>query len=65
MQTTRPVTIRRTGNTTLRIAIPREFVVRQGLDEGDQCVWQEEDNGVRLKFVKLAELAELVKSAAA
>jgi len=61
---TRALIIRRSGTTTLRIAIPREFVLRRELDEGDHVMWVEDEDGVRLKFIRLAELDELAKSAA-
>jgi hypothetical protein len=43
--------------TTLRISVPAEFVRRRGLSEGDQCVWVEEGDSVRLRFVKFADVA--------
>jgi hypothetical protein len=51
-------------NNTLRVSLPREFILRQGLSEGDHVVWTEHEDGVKLKFVKLAELEELAETAA-
>jgi hypothetical protein len=45
------------NSRTLRIAIPHKFVDERGLREGDQCVWSEEGDVVRLTFARLAEVA--------
>jgi hypothetical protein len=43
--------------TTLRISIPFQFARKHGLTEGDQCIWQETEDGVRLRFIKLEDVA--------
>jgi hypothetical protein len=43
--------------TTLRISVPYQFVRKRGLSEGDQCIWIEEGDSVRLRFVKFADVA--------
>jgi bifunctional DNA-binding transcriptional regulator/antitoxin component of YhaV-PrlF toxin-antitoxin module len=54
------LTLRRvnTFRKSLRLGIPHKFVKARGLTEGDQVVWIEEADGVRLKFVRLADVAE-------
>ena len=39
-------------NDTLRISVPIEFKRRYDLKEGDQVMWIEDENGVRLRFAK-------------
>ena len=46
-----------TNSVTLRISVPREFVDQRGLRAGDQVIWTEEGDIVRLTFVRLAEVA--------
>jgi hypothetical protein len=64
MQPNRAHLILRRINNTLRVSLPREFIIRQGLSEGDHCVWTEHEDGATLKFVKLAELDQLAETAA-
>jgi bifunctional DNA-binding transcriptional regulator/antitoxin component of YhaV-PrlF toxin-antitoxin module len=42
-------------NDTLRINMPIAFKRRYDLKDGDQVVWIEDENGVRLRFVRMAE----------
>jgi hypothetical protein len=64
MQSNRALLLRRTDKT-LRISIPREFCIRRGLSEGDHVMWIEEEDGVKLKFVRAAELEEIAAASAA
>jgi bifunctional DNA-binding transcriptional regulator/antitoxin component of YhaV-PrlF toxin-antitoxin module len=52
-------------NNTLRVSVPRDYVDRYGLSPGDHVMWIEEQDGVKLKFVRLAELTEMAKNAPA
>lgn len=42
-------------NSTLRIGLPYDYARQRGLQEGDQVVWLEDADGVRLKFVRIEE----------
>jgi hypothetical protein len=55
----RNLTLRRVNSngSTLRIGIPHQFVKDRDLSEGDQVVWIEEADCVRLRFIRLADLA--------
>jgi hypothetical protein len=55
----RNLSIRRLNSNarTLRIALPSQYVDEHGLSEGDQCVWTEEGDSVRLTFVRLSDVA--------
>ena len=50
------LTLRRV-NSTLRMSIPSEFVKERGLRHGDQVFWVEDETGVHLRFIRLADLA--------
>jgi hypothetical protein len=54
-------------NDTLRVAIPLAFKRLHDLHEGDEAVWIEEDNSVRLEFVRVTvnKTEELVVGTAA
>jgi bifunctional DNA-binding transcriptional regulator/antitoxin component of YhaV-PrlF toxin-antitoxin module len=58
------VTIRRLGRHALRVVIPREIAERYQLNVGDHVVLKDEQDGVKLKFVRQTELEQLVESAA-
>ena len=54
----RNLSLRRISNArTLRIAIPCQFIDERGLREGDQVLWTEEGDSVRLTFIRLADVA--------
>ena len=53
MRTLTHIILRRINNT-LRISLPLEFVQKHDLKEGDHAMWIEEEDGVKLKFAKLA-----------
>jgi bifunctional DNA-binding transcriptional regulator/antitoxin component of YhaV-PrlF toxin-antitoxin module len=50
-------------NDTLRIPMPIEYARQSGLQEGDQVIWTEDEDGVRLRFVRVAELPAIPKRA--
>lgn len=56
--------IRKVGST-LRVTLPRELVTRLNLGEGDHVVLKEEDGAVKLRFVRLSELEQIVEPSAA
>lgn len=53
------LSLRRINNVsrTLRISVPHKFVDERGLREGDQVVWTQEGDTVRLTFVRLDKVA--------
>jgi bifunctional DNA-binding transcriptional regulator/antitoxin component of YhaV-PrlF toxin-antitoxin module len=55
--------LRRVTRQTLRLVIPAKYQRAHDLRAGDHVVWIEEEDGVKLKFVRLAELDKLAKSA--
>jgi hypothetical protein len=52
------IVVRRINRRTMRLAVPAQYVRDHGLQEGDHCVWTDEPDGVRLRFIKTTELAE-------
>ena len=61
MRTLTHIILRRINNT-LRISLPLEFVQKHDLKEGDHAMWIEEEDGVKLKFAKLAVLEQMAVS---
>lgn len=55
------VTIRRLGRGALRVVIPREIAERYQLNVGDHVVLKDEQDGVKLKFVRQTDLEQLVE----
>jgi hypothetical protein len=46
-------------NNTLRIGLPTDYVNKNGLEEGDVAIWIEDELGIRLKFVRVADAPEI------
>lgn len=46
-------------NSTLRIGLPFDYVQQRGLLEGDQVIWIEDEVGVRIKIVRVADAPEV------
>ena len=53
------ITIRRV-NSTLRMHVPSKFAKQRSLREGDQVVWIEEGDSVRLEFVRLTDVVAAI-----
>jgi bifunctional DNA-binding transcriptional regulator/antitoxin component of YhaV-PrlF toxin-antitoxin module len=53
------ITLRRV-NSTLRMRVPSEFTKQRSLREGDQVVWIEEGDSVRLEFVRLQDVVAAI-----
>ncbi len=53
------VRILRRVNTSLQITVPKEYVKRHELQGGDHVVWIEDEEGVRIKFVKLSAIEDI------
>jgi hypothetical protein len=46
-------------NYGLRIGLPVEYIRKRGLRAGDQIIWEEDENGIRVKILRVDDAPEV------